>query len=136
VEAGWITRDFTSATFTSREKIKFCELCRLPLLFQRGDSGFTFTRIFQVIWAHFRPFVPETGLCGVPQGKPLGLPFHSLRARFAPLQSPRFVHDRFFTNDRPVCKITDEATRHLFRKVWFMALYTNAKNSCYFGLML
>jgi hypothetical protein len=37
----------------------------------------------------FPPFVPETGLCGVPQGKPLGLPLHSLA---------RFVHDCFFGN--------------------------------------
>jgi hypothetical protein len=61
-------------------------------------GSFTFTKIFHVIWAHFRPFVPETGLCGVPPGKPIGLP----------LQSPRFVHAGFFgdvgnvSNDRTV----------------------------------
>jgi hypothetical protein len=60
-------------------------------------SSFIFTKIFHVIWAHFRHFVPETGLCGVP------LSLHSLRERYAPLQSlARFVHDSFFGNDRPV----------------------------------
>jgi hypothetical protein len=47
--------------------------------------------------------VPETGLCGVPPGKaPWVAPTFATRERYAPLQSPRFVHNRFFVNDRPV----------------------------------
>jgi hypothetical protein len=47
-------------------------------------SNFTFTKIFQVLWVHFRRKAPETGPSGVPLRQPrCHAPFFALPVRNA-----------------------------------------------------